>query len=382
MHLLAETSGKNAIVITQAADLDVAIRDLVRSGFGHAGQKCSAASLAIVEGSLYDDPSFMERLADATRSLVVGPPTDPGSVVGPLIGEPSPKLLRGLTQLDDGERWLVEPRPMGDHLWSPGVRVGVRPGSWFHMTECFGPVLGVMRADDLAHAVELQNATPYGLTGGIHSLDDAEIDRWLDEVEVGNAYVNRGITGAIVQRQPFGGWKRSSVGCGPKAGGPDYVAELMTAEPTAIDRDEARRSYRQAWAAWFSRSHDPTGLASERNELRYRRLDAVVVRVGPDTPEGALPAARSAAEICGTRLIVSDSTTEAESALVQRLATLGADRVRSLTVAGDELRAGCFAIGIEIDTEPVSMSGRRELRRWLREQAISRTTHRHGRVAP
>ena len=92
IHLLAETSGKNAIVITQAADLDLAIRDLVRSAFGHAGQKCSAASLAIVEAALYDDASFMERLADATRSLVVGPPCDPGSVVGPLIGEPSPKL--------------------------------------------------------------------------------------------------------------------------------------------------------------------------------------------------------------------------------------------------------------------------------------------------
>ena len=238
MHLLAETSGKNAIVITQAADLDLAIRDLVRSAFGHAGQKCSAASLAIVEASLYDDDSFMERLADATRSLVVGHPTDAGSVVGPLIGEPSPKLLRGLTQLDDGERWLVEPRYLGGQVWSPGVRVGVRPGSWFHVTECFGPVLGVMRAADLDHAIELQNATPYGLTGGIHSLDEAEIERWLDGVEVGNAYINRGITGAIVQRQPFGGWKRSSVGCGPKAGGPDYVAELVTADPTTIDRDD------------------------------------------------------------------------------------------------------------------------------------------------
>ena len=113
MHLLAETSGKNAIVITQAADLDLAIRDLVRSAFGHAGQKCSAASLAIVEAALYDDASFMERLADAARSLIVGPPTELGSVVGPLIGEPSPKLQRGLTQLDTGERWLVEPRLLG-----------------------------------------------------------------------------------------------------------------------------------------------------------------------------------------------------------------------------------------------------------------------------
>ena len=247
MHLLAETSGKNAIVITQAADLDLAIRDLVRSAFGHAGQKCSAASLAIVEASLYDDASFMERLADATRSLVVGPRRrDVGSVVGPLIGEPSPKLLRGLTATR--RRRTLAGRAssiIGDNLWTPGVRVGVQPGSWFHVTECFGPVLGVMRADDLDHAIELQNGTPYGLTGGIHSLDDAEVERWLDGVQVGNAYINRGITGAIVQRQPFGGWKRSSVGCGPKAGGPDYVAEMVTANPAAIDTEAAERSVSQ-----------------------------------------------------------------------------------------------------------------------------------------
>jgi RHH-type proline utilization regulon transcriptional repressor/proline dehydrogenase/delta 1-pyrroline-5-carboxylate dehydrogenase len=382
MHLLAETSGKNAIVITQAADLDLAIRDLVRSAFGHAGQKCSAASLAIVEAALYDDPSFMERLADATRSLAVGSPSDPGSVVGPLIGEPSAKLLRGLTALGDGERWLVEPRHLGGHTWTPGVRIGVRPGSWFHMTECFGPVLGVMRAADLGEALAIQNATPYGLTGGIHSLDEAEIDRWLDEVEVGNAYVNRGITGAIVQRQPFGGWKRSSVGCGPKAGGPDYVAEMVTADPTNVNPEEARRSYRAAWATWFAQSHDPSGLSSERNELRYRHLDAVVVRVGADTPAGAVSAARTAADICGVRMVISDSASESEDALIERLADLGVERMRLLTAATDQLGAACSARSIEIDTEPVSASGRRELRRWLREQAISRTMHRHGRVAP
>jgi RHH-type proline utilization regulon transcriptional repressor/proline dehydrogenase/delta 1-pyrroline-5-carboxylate dehydrogenase len=382
MHLLAETSGKNAIVVTRAADLDLAIRDLVRSAFGHAGQKCSAASLAIVEAGLYDDESFMERLADATRSLVVGAPADLGSVVGPLIGEPSPKLRRGLTQLDRGERWLVEPRDLGGNLWSPGVRVGVQPGSWFHVTECFGPVLGVIRADDLDHAIELQNVTPYGLTGGIHSLDEAEIERWLDGVRVGNAYINRGITGAIVQRQPFGGWKRSSVGCGPKAGGPDYVAEMVTAQSSIIELATAERSYRDAWTRWFGRGHDPTALASERNELRYRHLDRVLIRVGPDTPDGALSAARLAAEMCGTRLLVSDAASESEEAIIERLDGVGVERLRLLTAAGELLRAGCYARGIEVDSEPISVSGRRELRRWLREQAISQTTHRHGRVAP
>ena len=382
MHLLAETSGKNAIVITQAADLDLAIRDLVRSAFGHAGQKCSAASLAIVEASLYDDPSFMERLADATRSLVVGPPSALGSVVGPLISEPSPKLQRGLTRLEPGERWLVEPRHLGDNLWTPGVRTGVQPGSWFHITECFGPVLGVMRADDLDHAIRLQNATPFGLTGGIHSLDDAEVEHWLEGVHVGNAYVNRGVTGAIVQRQPFGGWKRSSVGCGPKAGGPDYVAEMVTTKPTVIDADAADRSYSTAWARWFSTSHDPTGLASERNELRYRPLAGVLIRIGPDTPAGAQIAAGRAAAICGTRVVISDASEESEDVLIERLGGLGLERLRLLTTTTNVLRGGCRANSIEIDAEPISISGRRELRRWLREQAISRTMHRHGRVAP
>ncbi|MEP7046966.1 MAG: bifunctional proline dehydrogenase/L-glutamate gamma-semialdehyde dehydrogenase [Ilumatobacteraceae bacterium] len=382
MHLLAETSGKNAIVITQAADLDLAIRDLVRSAFGHAGQKCSAASLAIVEGALYDDASFMQRLADATRSLVVGPASDIGSVVGPLIGDPSAKLLRGLTRLDAGERWLVEPRQVGRNMWSPGVRIGVKSGSWFHITECFGPVLGVMRADDLEHAIEMQNATPYGLTGGIHSLDDAEVDTWLERVRVGNAYINRGVTGAIVQRQPFGGWKRSSVGCGPKAGGPDYVAEMVNARAAAIDPEVAERSYRESWSQWFSGSHDPTGLASERNELRYRPLDRVLVRIGTDTPDGALTAALRAAALCATPAVVSDSSTDSDDDLVSQLNMLGLERIRLLTGASDRLRAACFDSGIEIDVEPVSCSGRRELRRWLREQAISRTTHRHGRVAP
>ena len=191
-------------------------------------------------------PSFMERLADATRSLVVGlavrsrqrrRPADQRPVAE-AAAWPAPSSTPA--NVGWSSRAVV-----GDNLWTPGVRVGVQPGSWFHVTECFGPVLGVMRADDLDHAIELQNGNAYGLTGGIHSLDDAEVERWLDGVHVGNAYINRGVTGAIVRRQPFGGWKRSSVGCGPKAGGPDYVAEMVTANPAAIDTDVAERSYRR-----------------------------------------------------------------------------------------------------------------------------------------
>jgi len=179
LALHAETSGKNAMVVTAAADLDGAIRDLVRSAFGHAGQKCSAASLGILEASVYDDERFLERLADAVRSLRVGTASDVDSTVGPLIEPASGPLLRAFTTLDAGESWLVAPRQLGERLWSPGVKVGVRDGSWFHTAECFGPVLGLMRAKDLADAIRLQNATPFGLTAGLQSLDPAEITPFM-----------------------------------------------------------------------------------------------------------------------------------------------------------------------------------------------------------
>ena len=246
LHVQAETSGKNALVITAAADLDQAIKDLVRSAFGHSGQKCSAASLAIVEASVYDDPSFHRRLADAVRSLRVGSPLDPATKAGPLIAPPTGSLLRALTSLEPGEHWLVEPRPLDDEgrVWSPGVRADVRAGSWFHLTECFGPVLGIMRAADLDEALVLQNAPAYGLTGGLHSLDPREIDRWLARVHVGNAYVNRHITGAIVERQPFGGWKASSVGSGCKPGGPNHLHGYGRWTPAGSDPVRASASFR------------------------------------------------------------------------------------------------------------------------------------------
>jgi RHH-type proline utilization regulon transcriptional repressor/proline dehydrogenase/delta 1-pyrroline-5-carboxylate dehydrogenase len=359
MRLFAETSGKNAMVITAAADEDAAIRDLVRSAFGHAGQKCSAASLAIVEGSVYDDPSFRRRLADAVRSVRVGPAIDPSTMTGPLIGEPSPKLSRALTELDEGESWVVEPRRMDAHTWTPGVRLDVRPGSWFHRTECFGPVLGLMRADDLDHAIELQNAGEFGLTGGIQSLDEAEVAHWLDRVEVGNAYVNRHITGAVVQRQPFGGWKRSSVGCGPKAGGPDYVEAFGTwAGGTDTEAD-----FRRVWRAHYAVEHDPSGLVCERNVLRYRPLSAVHLVVGDDARAAQVEVARMAAAVAGVSLVES-----------------GADRVRVVGTVDDGRLAAWFAAGVEVDRVDPVADARVELRHWVREQAISETRHRHGRL--
>lgn len=387
LRVLAETSGKDALIITPSADLDDAIRDLVRSAFGHAGQKCSAASLGIVVGDVYDDPTFQRRLRDAVTSLRVGAATDPGAMVGPLIAPPTGKLERALTSLDAGESWLVEPALLdtpgaaAGTSWSPGIRLGVTANSWFHLTECFGPVLGLIRADDLDHAIELQNAGDLGLTGGIHSLDDAEVEQWLATVQIGNAYINRHITGAIVERQPFGGWKRSSIGGGSKAGGPGYVAQLARiTEPQRAASANLRADFAQAWTEYFTVEHDETGLAAEANILRFFPLDAVVARCA--STDDHLDVLRAAADVSGVQLSVSSPDDETDLEFAERLASSGKRpaRVRLLVPMIDEARSVLHAADIAIDTdEPVS-APLIELNRWVKEQAISRTHHRHGRL--
>ncbi len=377
IRILGETSGKNALVITAAADEDAAIRDLVKSAFGHAGQKCSAASLAIIEASVYDDPSFKRRLADAVHSVRVGRATDAATMTAPLISAPSSKLLRALTTLDAGEAWLVEPHLIDEaaQTWSPGVRTGVREGSWFHQIECFGPVLGLMRARDLDHAIALQNATQFGLTGGIHSLDDQEVTHWLARVEVGNAYINRHITGAVVQRQPFGGWKRSSVGCGPKAGGPFYVEAFGTwsfttqSFTTQSGGREGEPEFQRAWDDYFAVEHDPSGLTCERNILRYRSLPSVGLYIAADADPAAVAIAEMAACVAGVTAIHLASP-----------ATQTVDRVRVIGSLTDEQLAECNALGVELDLVQPVADALVELRRWVREQSISWTRHRHGRL--
>jgi RHH-type proline utilization regulon transcriptional repressor/proline dehydrogenase/delta 1-pyrroline-5-carboxylate dehydrogenase len=394
LDVLAETSGKNALIITPSADVDLAVADLVRSAFGHAGQKCSAASLAILVGSAGTSDRLRRQLADAVTSLRVGWSDDLGTTTGPLVEPASGKLLRALTTLDEGEGWLVQPRRLDDEgrLWTPGVKHGVRPGSWFHLTECFGPVLGVIRVATLDEAIEVQNAVALGLTGGLHSLDEAEIAHWLDRVEVGNAYVNRHITGAVVQRQPFGGWKASVVGPGAKAGGPSYVAQLGawqdSAEVAALE-DEAWLAWAQQddarwWGAEFGAAHDPSGLAAEENTLRYRPVPHLTVRVGADARERDVRRVLTAARTAGVPVTVSRTADEPDEAFAARVA--GGEVSGRVRVVGTApgLRAASVARTGEVTVldAPVVASGRRELMTVVREQAVSRTRHRFGHVDP
>lgn len=433
LPLLAETSGKNAIVVTPSADVDLAVADIVKSAFGHAGQKCSAASLVILVGSVARSERFRRQLLDAITTLRVGYPDDPQSVMGPVIEPPGGKLLQGLTELGPGENWLLAPQLLDDQgrLWSPGVRDGVTMGSAFHTTEYFGPILGLMSAKTLDEALTFQNAVDYGLTAGIHSLDPDEVAFWLDRVQAGNCYINRGITGAIVQRQPFGGWKKSSVGPGAKAGGPNYLMGLGTwktrrssvdpvspeshpvysallpflAEGHAEREDvflRAMASDERAWSSRYGISFDPTGLDVERNVLRYcptpvtlraagfvpvadiirvylagaRAGSSVSLSLTDPLPDDVVAALRQPGEGFSP---LREYVVETEREFVSRVSGKPPARIRLLGSRAD-------ALAVAFDGDPtiaiygheVTESGRVEMLPFVVEQAVSLTAHRFG----
>ncbi len=432
LPLLAETSGKNAIIVTPSADLDLAAKDVAYSAFGHAGQKCSAASLVILVGSVAKSRRFHNQLIDAVGSLKVGYPADPASQMGPIIEPASGKLLSALTTLGAGESWALEPRQLdgSGKLWSPGIRYGVKRSSYFHLTEFFGPVLGVMTAETLEEAIAIQNQVDYGLTAGLHSLNPAELGLWLDTVQAGNLYINRGITGAIVQRQPFGGWKKSAVGPGTKAGGPNYLAGLgsWVTKPSAAGTAPAHAGVRRiedvakgllpadeihslqralasdarAWADEFGTAKDVSGLSAERNIFRYRPLP-VTIRLAEGARLVELIRTVAAGVLAGSALAVSAAVeppaqlravfaglgvrlaveNDAEwLASVGRSAAAGqlsGSRIR--LIGGDATalaRASDGRPDLAVYDHEVTEAGRVELLPFLHEQAVSITAHRFG----
>ena len=424
LRLLAETSGKNAIIVTESADYDLAAKDIAYSAFGHAGQKCSASSLVILVGSVHKSKRFLRQLHDAVSSMHVGHANDPRTQMGPMIAAPAGKLLEGLTQLGRGEKWLLEPSQLDEtgKLWSPGIRVNVVPNSTSHLTEYFGPILSIMIAPNLEAAIALQNSVDYGLTTGIHSLDAVEIEKWLAKIQAGNLYVNRGITGAIVQRQPFGGWKRSSVGPSTKAGGPNYILSLTNwkssrstasaeirnksvnellavAQLTDFSDTEmeslvrAAKSDQAALTETFSNATDPSNLDSERNVLRYRRSDCMLRiqdTAGSQETMRALSVALilgnldvSAFELdknvmsllkkSGLRVAIEDQDTFERrlAASPRRVRLVGGEPI----VDADSAFSNC---DVAVYSHELTESGRIELLPFFKEQSVTVTGHRFG----
>ncbi len=237
--VIAEMGGKNAIIVDESADLDQAVVGVVQSAFGYTGQKCSACSRVIVLETIYD--TFVSRLVEATKSLNVGKTDDPSTQVGPVIDNKAHgRILEYIAKGKAESTLALEMEiPEGGYFVSPTIFTDVKPNSTIAQEEIFGPVLAVIKATNFDEALTIANGTNYALTGGLYSRTSSHIKRASNEFEVGNLYINRTTTGAIVARQPFGGFKLSGVGS--KAGGPDYLLQFL--DPRVVTENIQRQGF-------------------------------------------------------------------------------------------------------------------------------------------
>ncbi|HEY7980691.1 MAG TPA: L-glutamate gamma-semialdehyde dehydrogenase [Candidatus Eremiobacteraceae bacterium] len=228
-RVVAEMGGKDSIVVAADADLDAAVEGVAQAAFGYQGQKCSACSRAIVEAPIYDE--FIKRVNDRAKKISVGDPADPGNYMGPVINERSLEKIQSYVEAGKREGRLVSGGGrVGSEGWfaEPTVFADIPPDGKLAQEEIFGPVLAVIKARDFDNALEIANNTEFGLTGAVYSSDPAKLAHARDEFHVGNLYLNRKCTGAMVGAHPFGGFNMS--GTDSKAGGPDYLLLFMQAK--------------------------------------------------------------------------------------------------------------------------------------------------------
>ena len=419
----AETGGKNTMILTSSCDRDHAIQNVLTSAFSNAGQKCSACSLLILEKDIFEDETFREKLKDAVLSLHAGSAWDPANIVGPLVTNKQEKLQKAF-QLEAGESWLVAPEFADEkhYVLKPTVKWGVKPGSYTFNTELFAPLLSVVCMENLQEGIRIANSTEYGLTAGLQSLDEREHAIWKNSMQAGNLYINRGITGAIVSRQPFGGMKRSAFGSGIKAGGPNYAVsftniteknipasiEISQRVKSLIDKkvineaeaqrlEYALRSYRLNFETEFSQEKDIHKIHGEKNIFRYLPLKRMVLRLYEGDLMSDLILVVEAAKICKTGLSVSCSPsisnlnhiraltndvellTEDEQTFLRSVDKYDSIRIISETFPMDVyVRAAAGGVYIA-GVKPVA-EGRIELLHYLREQSISYEYHRYGNI--
>ncbi len=443
VFLAAETGGKNATIVTAMSDRDQAIKNVIHSAFSNCGQKCSATSLLVLEEEVYEDEHFRRQLVDAAESFPTGSAWDFQNKMGPLIHPPAGDLKRAFSDLEPGESWLLQPQMVGKnpYIWTPGIKWGTTPGSYTHRTEFFGPLLAVMKAEDLDHAIEIVNGTGYGLTSGIESLDPREQELWKSNIRAGNLYINRGTTGAVTLRQPFGGMGKSAIGPAIKAGSPNYVSQFMRFEPEgfpvagAIEKDHpllrtaqewnqkvhwgqlsehgkdlkkvvrAIKSYLFWWGREFSKEKDYFHLRGQDNVLRFLPIGTVMVRIHPDDTLFEVLARIAASKICGNKTVVSlpegleNEVTafltgieghrmirresirwQTDEAVAEAVSQV--ERIRY--ASDDRVPAVVFEAaaenGLYIAREPVLAEGRVELLHYLINQSLCDTYHRYGNL--
>jgi 1-pyrroline-5-carboxylate dehydrogenase len=231
-RVLAEMGGKDAIVVDREADLESAVKGVLWSAFGYQGQKCSACSRAIVDQAVYDQ--FLQKLEAEVSKLTVGPSDQPSNYMGPVINESAKRSILDYIEVGKKEGRLVAggaTAPGDGYFIQPTVIADIDSKARIFQEEIFGPVLAVTKARDFDHALELANDSEYGLTGAVFTKNPEKIKKARDQFFVGNLYINRKCTGAMVGAHPFGGFNMS--GTDSKAGGPDYLLQFLQAKSIA-----------------------------------------------------------------------------------------------------------------------------------------------------
>ncbi|MDR1526996.1 MAG: bifunctional proline dehydrogenase/L-glutamate gamma-semialdehyde dehydrogenase [Dysgonamonadaceae bacterium] len=404
--LSAETGGKNAIILTGQGDQDHAILNVVSSAFGNAGQKCSACSLLLVDKKTYNDKTFQSKLKDAVTSIRTGSVWDTMNTVGPMIENDNEKLKYAIEHLEEGESWLVAPEFVDEkrYILKPCVKWGVKPGSYTFRNELFAPLLSVVCIHNIEEGIACVNSSEYGLTAGLQSLNEDEQALWRNRIEAGNLYINRGITGAIVRRQPFGGMKRSAFGGGIKAGGPNYVSCFLefTERPVSSGNRVAvaKKSYQEVWENEFSKAEDVSRIYGEENIFRYLPLKNVGFRVQETDQLEDVLLVLLAAHTAHTPLTVSISEKNSLWVDIQKAAaSLPAttlkmqdeaafildmhryERIRACSIGlSDDVYRKAAELGKYVaDARPL-LEGRLELLHYLKEQSIAYEYHRYGSI--
>jgi RHH-type transcriptional regulator, proline utilization regulon repressor / proline dehydrogenase / delta 1-pyrroline-5-carboxylate dehydrogenase len=425
LQISAETGGKDATIVTDMADKDLAIFNVVKSAFSNSGQKCSATSLLVLEAALFDDAEFKERLVDAATSLSIGSPWELQNRLSLMANKPSQKVEHALHNLEESESWALEPQFIDNnpYMMSPGIRWGTMKGDFCHHNELFAPILSVLRAENLDEAIEIVNDTGYGLTSGIESLDEREQERWREKIFAGNLYINRSTTGAIVQRQPFGGWGKSSFGSGLKAGGLSYISQFVdiTISQHSIPKSAntwgdtlkevplSNESFAlvQNFEYWnehfFKQENDYANIRGESNVCRFVPIkNILLVLLASDTKEMVI-ASIMAARIVGVSMQIGYmQKSDVSDFIEQHQELLLGENCTIKEMKKEDILAEChtfsrlrFLSKMDIDNDLYTLKaqenlsfadakfcvlGRIELLHYYHEQSISTQYHRYGNL--
>jgi len=337
--------------------------------------------------------------------------------VGPMIENNNDKLLHAIENLEEGEWWLVAPEFVDEkkYILKPTVKWGVKPSGFTFKNELFAPLLSVVCIDDLKQGVEYANSSEYGLTAGLQSLNEEEQLYWKNNIEAGNLYINRGITGAIVRRQPFGGMKRSAFGGGIKAGGPNYVScfvefvekqildienksELSSLVSDNQDKTRvnfASSNYQKVWEEEFSKEKDVCNLYGESNIFRYLPVKNIGFRVQDTDNLADIVLVIIAANTVKTNLSISISETNPNIEIIRKIAAKlviqdeagfinDMEKYERIRVVSSEISDTIYRKAAKLgkyiaDKKPL-VEGRIELLHYLKEQSISYEYHRYGSI--